>query len=142
MQIHYQRSIADVSWESVQQLFQAVDWPKRDLGELMSAFTKSSFVRFAFHQKKIIGCGRTVDDGFYYGMIVDLIVDPEYQCKGIGSAILRQLSLEMKPFYSVTLTAAPGKEDFYIKTGWELLRGAYYLPRRVRSSPGFGRIPD
>jgi GNAT superfamily N-acetyltransferase len=58
-------------------------------------------VRVACIDDRIVGIDRTVDGGNYYGMVVDLIVDPEFQGWGIGSEILSHLGSDMNGFYNV-----------------------------------------
>jgi len=134
IQVQYRSNAEGVSWESVQKLIIEVGWPERPIKDIVSSFGKSSFIRFAYLGDDLVGFGRTIDDGQYYGMVVDLIVSPKHQRKGIGSTILRQLSEEMKHFYTVSLIAAPGKNEFYERAGWEQMRLGYHLPRRVRMS--------
>ena len=111
---------------------EALRWPQRPTGDLKQVFEKSTYIRIAYHRDNIAGFGRTVDDGKYYGMIVDLVVDPDYQGRGIGSTILRQLREEMMGFYNISLTAAQGKQDFYLKRGWKKSSSAFHWPHSAR----------
>ena len=137
MEIRYETGITDVCWQRVAALIEAVGWPRRPAKALRKAFSNSSCVRLAYHQDKIIGFGRTADDGMYYGMVVDLVVDPEYQRRGIGSEILRQLREEMdnQGFYIMTLVAAPGKEEFYLKQGWIHSKTSFHWSRKRSRAP-------
>jgi len=137
MEIRYESEISDVCWQRVAALIEAVGWPCRPPHALRKAFAKSSSVRIAYHQDKIVGFGRTADDGMYYGMVVDLVVDPEYQRNGIGSEILRQLREEMdrKGFYIMNLVAAPGREEFYLKQGWKRSETAFHWSRKRSRAP-------
>ena len=132
MQIHYRQDISDVCWKQIAELFDAVGWGQHGPEDIQQAFSKSSFVRMAYDQDQIVGFGRTVDDGKYYGMIVDLVVDPAYQGKGIGSTILRQLREEMEGFRIIALTAASGKEAFYLKQGWKRQKRSFYWSRSAQ----------
>jgi len=134
MEIHYTTSTEGVTWERVSEVFAAVGWGKRDPAELRQAFERSSFVRFAYDGDKIVGFGRTMDDGRFYGLIVDLVVDPVYQGKGIGSRILRELREAMSGYIFVTLTAAPGKHQFYVKQGWKRQTSAFIWPRNEKQA--------
>jgi GNAT superfamily N-acetyltransferase len=60
---------------------------------------------------------------------VDLIVHPNYQGRGIGKRILRELRDEMSEFVFTTLTAAYGKHGFYLKQGWKRQASAFIWPR-------------
>ncbi len=131
MEILYKNKDSGVCWERVSELFEAVGWGRRSPGDLKQAFEKSTYVRIAYHRERIVGVGRTVDDGRYYGMIVDLVVDPDYQRKGIGSTILEQLREEMAGFLIISLTAAPDKYRFYLERGWKRSKSAFHWPGRV-----------
>jgi aralkylamine N-acetyltransferase len=76
-----------------------------------------------------VGVGRTLDDGRYYALIVDLAIVPEFQGQGIGSRILAELKDEFSDYLFVTLTAAVGKEEFYSKQGWAHQKSAFMAPR-------------
>ena len=73
---------------------------------------------------RVVGMGRLVGDGYMYWYVQDVVVDPEYQGKGIGKEIMRYLTKYVEhnslPDTTVTITlmAAKGKEDFYTKLGY------------------------
>jgi len=72
----------------------------------------------------VIGMGRLVGDGFMYWYVQDVIVNPQYQDKGIGKEIMRLLTkyIEENSLPNTTVTiglmAAKGKEYFYEKLGY------------------------
>jgi len=93
---------------------------------------------------KVVGMGRLVGDGYVYWYVQDVIIDPEYQGKGIGKEIMRYLTEYIEnnsiPNTEVTiaLMAAKGKEDFYAKLG-------YFARPTERFGPGmmkFHAIPE
>lgn len=65
-------------------------------------------------------------DGLYY-LIVDIVVQPDHQKKGIGSAIIDMMidyvdrETPIGGRSSVQLTAEKGKETFYEKKGFKLI---------------------
>lgn len=87
---------------------------------------------FAFADQQLVGFGRTVDDGRFYALIVDLVVAPAFQGKGIGSRILTELRDVLESYYFTTLTSAVGKEGFYLKQGWSPQKTAFIWPRSER----------
>ena len=119
MQVEYKSDLNELMLQGILELIDSVGWPSRKIEDIKEAFHKSTFVRVASSGDKIIGFGRTVDDGKYYGMVVDLIVHPDFQGQGIGSEILSQLANEMEGFYTISLTAARSKIDFYKRRGWK-----------------------
>ena len=78
---------------------------------------------------EVIGMGRLVGDGVMYWYLQEIIVQPEYQGKGIGTAIVNKLleyiteHTEKGEFTSVGLTAAEGKEGFYERFGFSKSHG-------------------
>ena len=137
MDILYTDNSESINWTEVSNLFKAVKWGDRQPSIVESAFKKSSYVRYAYVNGKIVGVGRTVDDGAFYAWIVDLAVLPEHQGKGIGSHILKELEQDLKPFITTMLTAAPGKNEFYENHGWLRQTTAYIWPRSDKQKRDF-----
>jgi N-acetylglutamate synthase-like GNAT family acetyltransferase len=126
--IHYHHSIENLSWENLSALFQSVGWGPRTASELLAAFSRSSHVILAYDQNQLVGCGRTVDDGKYYCLIVDVIVAPTHQRRGIGTHIVQYLKQQSKDYLFCTLTAAADKAPFYETLGFRKQQTAYILP--------------
>lgn len=118
-----------VDWERVVDLFRAVGWRDREREEVKRAFERSSFSAFAFEGDELVGFGRTVDDGRYYASIVDVVVAPAWQRRGIGRAIVQELQRRLEGYLMVTLVAAPEVREFYRRLGWEKQSTAMILPR-------------
>ena len=78
---------------------------------------------------EVIGMGRLVGDGVLYWYLQEIVVLPEYQNMGIGTAIVNRLleyiteHTENGTFTSVGLTAAKGKEGFYERFGFNKSAG-------------------
>ena len=92
---------------------------------------------------RVVGMGRLVGDGYIYWYVQDVVIDPEYQGRGIGKEIMRYLTEYIEnnsiPDTEVTiaLMAAIGKEDFYTKLG-------YFTRPTEKFGPGmmkFHKIP-
>lgn len=137
MNIQYRSTIENVDWNQVSTIFEKIGWGKRPPEKVKASFKKSSFMRFAYVDEKLVGMGRTVDDGLYYAWVVDLAILPEYQGVGIGSFILKELEKDLEPFISTMLTAAPGKSGFYEKLGWLKQSTAYIWPRSENQKRDF-----
>jgi len=129
MTIRFQTDDTSVSWTDVANLFRAVGWGEREPEHLYAAFSKSTFKCFAFDGDKLVGFGRTVDDGRYYATVVDMIVHPDYHRRGIGIEIMSTLQRTMQGFLIVTLTAAPEVQPFYARLGWRKAKTGMILPR-------------
>ena len=124
-----QESIPDTAWPKISEIFEQVGWGWRPPEEVRSAFESSTFSRFALEGDAIVGFGRTVDDGRYYGLIVDLVVVPQFQGQGIGSRLLDELRDCLARYEFCTLTAAPGKDGFYLSQGWKRQSSSFIWPK-------------
>jgi aralkylamine N-acetyltransferase len=124
-----ERDDRSVSWDEVAALFEAVGWGQRNPDEIRAAFARSTFKVFAFEDSELVGFGRTIDDGRFYATVVDVVVAPKHQGKGIGSAIVEDLQTRMSGFLVVTLTAAPAVQPFYRRLGWRNQTTAMIRPR-------------
>jgi ribosomal protein S18 acetylase RimI-like enzyme len=129
MEFQINPDLRAIDWEEISEIFQLVNWGVRNPDEIEKSFKKSSIVCFVGDERKIIGFGRTVDDGRYYALLVDIVVRPEYQSKGIGKRIVNELKNRLQGYHFITLTAAPNKEGFYQKLGWKKQRSAYIFPK-------------
>ena len=73
---------------------------------------------------KTIGNGRIIGDGICFLYIHDVMVDPKYQNKKIGSQIMNKLLEKVNqikienPYVRVYLGASKGKEKFYERFGF------------------------
>ena len=63
----------------------------------------------------LVGCLRILTDGYFFGTITELLVLPEYQRQGIGSALLA-LAKQHTPTL-LYFGAQPEAEQFYERNG-------------------------
>ena len=74
----------------------------------------------------VIAVGRLIGDGMYY-MIVDIVVQPNYQKQGIGTKIVNMIiefvdkETPSGGRSSIQLIAEKGKETFYEKIGFKII---------------------
>jgi len=120
------RSIKNVCWVSLCDLYQVTKMGIRDPEQLKQAFTASFATAIAYSQGRIVGAGRILSDGIYYANIYDIAVTPDHQARGIGSAIVADL-LTRVPNMFVLLTSTTGKEGFYKKAGFKRHKTAMAL---------------
>lgn len=111
-------STENVDWSAVASLFAEVGWGQRNPAQIRAAFGKSSHVIFIYERGELLAFGRTMDDGQFYGMLVDVVVKPGRQNGGLGREIVTYLRDQLTGYKFITLTAAPGKDEFYLKLGW------------------------
>lgn len=83
---------------------------------------KSLYCVTIYSKQRLIAMGRVVGDGEMYFYIQDVLVNPEYQGKGHGSAIMgsidHYLSKKCNSGSTIGLLAAKGKEGFYRQFGY------------------------
>lgn len=117
-----------IDWSRVVTIYDNVNWEGRIESEIKRAFQKSTFTCFIYEGFEIVGFGRTFDDGQYYGTICDLVIHSDFQGKGYGKYILKNLKDRMEGYLFITLSAAPGKAPFYHKMGWKEQTSAFIWP--------------
>ncbi len=88
--------------------------------EFSRAVSHSWYVVAAYEADRLIGFGRVVSDGILHAMIYDLIVDPDFQERGIGSQVLERLVMKCREanIRDIQLFSARGKAAFYEKRGF------------------------
>ncbi len=78
--------------------------------------------------------GRLISDGAFYWYIVDVVVRPERQSKGLGTAIMTELEAvvsECSTTGVANLVAGPEVQPFYARLGYEG-SGSQFMGKAVR----------
>ena len=114
------------------ELFLTTGWNeeyKLTTDELEIALKNSWYTYAIYNSEQLVGFGRIMSDGVVHALIIDLIVHPEYQGKGLGKTILKQLVNKCKQhrIRDIQLFSATNKFIFYEKSGFT---------RRPEKSPG------
>ena len=100
-------------------------WPgDYDVEKTRAALTRTLNIT-ARDGERLAGCLRILTDGYFFGTITELLVLPEYQGRGVGSALLR-LAREHAPT-PLYFGAQPGVEGFYEKNGCKRSLQAYCI---------------
>lgn len=101
-----------------------VDWIELNRDQAEKALNNSLKTFTVMEDGKAIGMGRLVGDGAVVTYIQDLVVDPEYQSKRIGSKLIDCIiNYVNQHLYEgsrmmLCLMCAKGREDFYRKHGF------------------------
>jgi len=79
--------------ESIKEIYRKESWNAylKDDEKLIRAFDNSLYTLGAFDDCKLIGFIRCVGDGEHILVVQDLIVDPEYQQRGIGTYLFKTI---------------------------------------------------
>lgn len=120
--------LSEIEYQRISEIFELVEWGFRAPTEIQESFNRSSFTCIVYENEKIVGFGRTFDDGKYYATICDVAIDPKHQGKGIGTIIVKNLQERLDGYLFITLTAAPGKHGFYEKLDWKKQTSAFIWP--------------
>ena len=111
--------------EEYYKLLDVLGWKKPSERLLKIGLEKGINVKYIL-DNQTIGMARYVTDGGYAGLIMDVIVLPEYQGNGYGSKMIDALinyiksNLEENEEVMIQLLSAPGKQGFYSKFGFKV----------------------
>jgi ribosomal protein S18 acetylase RimI-like enzyme len=105
--------------KDLQDLFLSVGWSSGHYPEkLVVAMKNSSAVFTAWDNCKLVGLVNTLDDGVMTAYVHYLLINPEYQGKGIGKELLRLVSEKYKDYLRIVLIAYNKEISFYQKCGF------------------------
>ena len=95
----------------------------KDLSKAEIALKNSLFVVSIYENDKLIGFGRIVgDEGITY-VVSDIMVDPDYQGKGIGKIIMKEIDCYLEEntdqYAYVCLIANKPADKLYSQFGFE-----------------------
>jgi len=134
MNIEFKFELNGINWLEAADVFKRAPLGVRDPAKLCKSWENSFLVCFAFDADKLIGMGRAISDGEYQAVIYDLVVLPEFQYKGIGNQIMRELQKRL-PVETIILYAVPGKEAFYEKLGYSKMLTA--MAKKTKEEENF-----
>ena len=100
-------------------------WPGAYDPEKTRAALKKTQNITAYDGGCLVGCLRILTDGYFFGTIMELLVLPAYQRRGVGSRLL-QLAREAAPTL-LYFGAQPGAEGFYERNGCRRSLPSYEL---------------
>ena len=113
----------NIDSEKLMYLYQNVGWSAytENLDLLKNAIGKSLDVITAWEDEKLVGLIRTIGDGLTILYIQDILVLKEYQKKGIGSTLLKEVLGKYKHVRQKVLLTEEAKDvrHFYEKNGFE-----------------------
>jgi aralkylamine N-acetyltransferase len=123
MSIVFSDSLVGIDWEKLADVFRRAPLGEREPAALREAFTNSPIRCFAFDAGELVGAGRALSDGVWHTLVVDVVLLPQYQGRGLGKAIMKFLADRSKT-PKLMLYSAPGKEGFYAKLGYRKMKTA------------------
>lgn len=91
MAVEINKDCAGVNWATVSEILKCVGMGYYDPDLHKKAFEASHNTVFIYHAGQLIGFGRAISDGAYQAAIYDCAILPEFQGKGIGKIIMKNL---------------------------------------------------
>lgn len=102
-------------------LYQSVGWTNyTSCPEMLEeAYKNSLCILGAFEKEKLVGVVRVVGDGISIVFVQDILVLPEYQRQGVGSALMRAILEKYASVYQVELLTDSTEKSkaFYSSVG-------------------------
>ena len=100
-------------------LRQSVGWRSAELSDAaIQAALDRTWNVVVRESGAIVGLGRLLEDGAFYATIWDVIVVPEAQRRGIGTAIFERLLEQASARTTVVLVASPAGKPLYERYGF------------------------
>jgi aralkylamine N-acetyltransferase len=122
----------------LEELCDRVGWARRPLRKVRKALQHSFLVVSMWEvrgkSKRLIGFARATSDHAFNATIWDVVVDPDFQSKGLGKAMMKYMikKLRGEDISNITLFADPGVIDFYNRLGFLLdpegIKGMFWYP--------------
>jgi ribosomal protein S18 acetylase RimI-like enzyme len=128
----------DIDLYELEELCDAVGWARRPIRKVRKAIEHSFLVVTMWEvqgsRRRLIGFSRATSDHAFNATIWDVVVHPDYQGKGLGKTLMKQLikKLRSEDISNVTLFADPHVVDFYRNLGFmpdpEGIKGMFWYP--------------
>jgi len=133
MKVSFSNSIENVEWSRMKEIYHSVGWTNHNEEKIKKVFQSSNVVAIAYDEDNISGFGRALSDGVFNAAIYDVVVDEQYQNKGIGQKVIKNLLAQLDDISCVHLVSTAGNEEFYRKAGFRKMKTgmARYLNRTL-----------
>ncbi|GIL24272.1 MAG: N-acetyltransferase [Bacteroidota bacterium] len=100
--------------------------PVEDFERIKQMVKVANLIVTARENKKIVGVARALTDFAFCTYLSDLAVDKDYQNRGIGKELIRQVKLRT-PQAKLILLSAPKAVNYYPNIGMLRHEHCYYL---------------
>ena len=109
--------------EQVQRLFRSVGWVSGEYPErLHRALMGSSTVITAWDGDRLVGLVRALDDGAMLAYVHYVLVDPEYQGRGIAGRMIETLKDKYRDYFYVEVMPEESRNaSFYEGHGFRVM---------------------
>lgn len=119
----------NIDLPSLSKLLHSVGMRERLPDEMQRALSASTDVVVVYLDLDIVGFGRLIGDGVYYGSIWDVAVKPMLHGHGIGTMIMQALMnrAHEQGLYLIGLFTASHNRPFYEGLGFEYLEDVHAM---------------
>ncbi len=128
----------DLDLYELEELCNAVGWARRPIRKVKKAIQHSYLVVTMWEhrgaRRRLVGFSRATSDHAFNATIWDVVIHPDFQGRGLGKELMRQLikKLRSEDISNVTLFADPQVVDFYKGLGFmpdpEGIKGMFWYP--------------
>ena len=92
-------------------------WPRAyDAARAADALTRSVNIG-AWDGERLVGAVRMLSDGYFFACVSEILVDPEYQRRGLGRRLM-EAALAVAPRGKLFLGAQPQAVGFFERLGY------------------------
>lgn len=128
----------NINLYELERLCDTVGWVKRPVKKVKTAI-RNSFLTISLsyrenQHKKLIAFARATSDNTFNATIWDVVVHPEFQRKGLGKILLKEIIKELRyaDINTITLFADPQVLTFYKSLGFisdpDGVKGMFWYP--------------
>jgi ribosomal protein S18 acetylase RimI-like enzyme len=134
----YFSTTREIDVYALEALCDAVDWAKRPIRKVRKALEFSFLVGSLWQERgqnrRLVGFARATSDHAFNATLWDVVIHPEFQGKGLGKTLMRQMIRELRreEISNITLFADPHVVTFYEELGFhpdpEGIKGMFWYP--------------
>nr|YP_010618993.1 hypothetical protein PNW47_pgp189 [Pterosiphonia complanata]WAX03006.1 hypothetical protein [Pterosiphonia complanata] len=128
----------NINLHDLEKLCDSVGWVRRPLKKVKLALENSFLIVSLFcykkNKRKLIGFARVTSDGSFNATIWDVAIDPEFQGRGLGKALMSEVIQQLRnhDISTITLFADPEVIQFYRQIGFIIdpdgIKGMFWYP--------------
>ena len=128
----------DIDFYELEELCDRVGWARRPIRKVKKAIEHSFLVVSMWEvvgkKRRLIGFARATSDHAFNATIWDVVVDPKFQGRGLGKAMMKYTISQLRSadISNITLFADPQVVKFYQRLGFILdpegIKGMFWYP--------------
>jgi ribosomal protein S18 acetylase RimI-like enzyme len=114
-------------------------WPRQyDLAAAAAALTRTTNIG-AWQGERLVGAVRVLTDGYFFATVPEILVDPDYQRRGIGRELMFR-ALAATPRGTLFLGAQPQSIGFFERLGCQPGPSGMVMRSAVSGRPSGHRV--